>query len=128
MSTTSDSDESDGLPPTRLFEAVPSFSKAKPPAPAAAKAKPPPSDSEDDSASDDDDDDDDDDSEPGGHAHAHADDPLEAGHEGDIVNWAEQVDDAAVEASGRRLAALYSTKVGEEGASGARVGAGPSRR
>ena len=126
MSTTSDSDESDGLPPTRQFEAVPSFSKAKPPAPAAAKAKPPPSDSEDDSASDDDDDDDDDDSEPGGHAHA--DDPLEAGHEGDIVNWAEQVDDAAVEASGRRLAALYSTKVGEEGASGARVGAGPSRR
>ncbi len=33
------------------------------------------------------------------------------------TQW-EQVDDAAIEASGKRLAALYSTKIGEDGAAG----------
>ena len=131
MSTSEESsDDSDGLPPTRQFEAAPTFSKAAAPKPAAlpaAKPRPPPSDSEDDSASDEDDDDDDDESEPGAHAHVEE-DSLEAGHEGDIVNWAEQVDDAAVEASGRRLAALYSTKVGEEGANAKRATLASLRR
>jgi hypothetical protein len=34
---------------------------------------------------------------------------------GGPTQW-EQVDDAAIEASGKRLAALYSTKTGEDGA------------